>query len=232
MRNPDMMKSSLILMAFAGLIFTLIVGSCNKQLPVTIVPGSRIHNVHMGETIDSVMSKLGEPQLGDAAMGHAWGTWLDTVKITRQDTVVHRMDVYFVVSGEYLGGLKTVHQIRTNNPNEYTAQRIHVGSKLDEIRRVYPGISRSSWRSYKKTDDKSDSVITYDAVSRGIAFDMVNSTKTDAAGRIYKVCNAIIVHIPDQYANEVYLPLFSDEKSLLRGRGSRDSLDSFTGINK
>lgn len=232
MRISNMTKLSTIQLVSASVIMILTVGSCKKQPPVTIVPGSRIHNIHMGETIDSVMFKLGKPQMGDAAMGHAWGFWLDTVKVTRSDTVVHRMDVYFVVTGEYLGGIKTVHQIRTNNPNEYTAQGLHVGSTLDQIRRVYPKIGWSSWRPYKKTDDITDSVITYDAVSQGIAFDMVNSTKTDAAGRIYKVCSSIIVHIPDQYAFEVYLPLFPDEKSLLRGRESRDTLDSSDELNR
>lgn len=186
---------------------------CQKKHVVTIAPGSRLGGVRMGETIDSVIIKLGKPQLGDAAMGHAWGIWLDTVRVDHQDTIIHRTDVYFVVSGEYLGGIKTVHQIRTTNPDEYTSSGLHVGSTLDEIKQVFPKIPLAAWRPRK---NRSDSVITYDAISQGIAFDMVNSTKRNAAGHIYKVCEAIIIHIPGTPANEVYLPLFPETKSLLR----------------
>lgn len=187
------------------------------------MPGSRLGEVYMGETIDSVMAKLGKPQLGDAAMGHAWGTWLDTVKTANRDTVIYRTDVYLVVTGEYLGGIKTVHQIRTTNPNEYTKGALHVGSTLDEIKRAYPHIRLTAWRPRK---NRRDSVMTYDAISRGIAFDMVNSNKRNSAGRIYKVCEGIIIHIPDKPANEVYLPLFPGERALMRGREVPDSLNS------
>lgn len=210
MRRP----SSNIVLAF--LVVAYLVAGCNGQHPVTIVPGSRLGKVRMGETIDSVMAKLGKPQLGDAAMGHAWGTWLDTVKVSRNDTVVYRTDVYFVVTGEYLGGIKTVHQIRTTDPDEYAEKKVHVGSNLDDIRRAYPGIRLSAWRPRVGPGGQHDSVITYDQISRGIAFDMVNSTKRDAAGNLYKVCNAIIIHIPGATANEIYLPLFPETKSLLR----------------
>ncbi len=196
---------------------------CQPRHTVTIMPGSRLGEVYMGETIDSVMAKLGKPQLGDAAMGHAWGTWLDTVKVERRDTTIYRTDVYLVVTGEYLGGIKTVHQIRTTDPNEYAADGLHVGSTLKEIQQVYKHIRPAAWRPRK---NRRDSVITYDAISQGIAFDMVNSTKRNSAGRIYKVCGAIIIHIPGKPANEIYLPLFSGERSLLRGREVPDSLNS------
>lgn len=215
------LPSAYIIILFISICFVFI--GCQPKHVVTIMPGSRLGEVYMGETIDSVMAKLGKPQLGDAAMGHAWGTWLDTVKVDRRDTIIYRTDVYFVVTGEYLGGIKTVHQIRTTNPDEYTKGGLHIGSTLDDIKQVYPHIRPAAWRPRK---NRRDSVITYDAISQGIAFDMINSTKRNAAGRIYKVCEAIIVHIPDKPASEVYLPLFPAEHSLLRGRVVPDSLNS------
>lgn len=189
---------------------------CQEKHAVTIVPGSRLGEVRMGETIDSVMAKLGKPQLGDAAMGHAWGIWVDTVRVTRRDTLAYRTDVYFVVTGEYLGGIKTVHQIRTTNPNEYTAEGLHVGSSLDDIRHAFPRIRPIAWRPHIPKTSGTDSVITYDAISQGIAFEMVNRARRNATGRLYKVCSAIIIHIPGKPANEEYLPLFPEAKSLLR----------------
>ncbi len=195
------MRRSIILAVSVLLVILSIMASCGRDKQVAIIPGSRIGDVHLGETIDSVMESLGKPQRGDAAMGHAWASWLDTVRITRRDTVIHRQDVYFVTAGVNLDGIRTVQQIRTTIPDDYTPDGLHVGSTFKEISQSYPHLRQVAWR---RNGAGPDSVITYDNVAHGIAFEIAHGKSPQGS----YICRAIIIHAPNKLAYPTYLPLF------------------------
>jgi hypothetical protein len=155
-----------------------------------IVPGDRIGRTYIGQRVDEATKDLGQPAWGDAAMGKAWGTWYGK----GTDSLQHQLSIYS--TRDTLDGQETmlVQQVRVTSPSFVTANGIHTGSLISEIRQFFPGISAVGYYP----DQQQQRVYIYDDAAQGIAFDIALPDST---------CTAIAVHRKGENVAATYLPL-------------------------
>ncbi len=162
-----------------------------RDLKYAIVPGKRIGGVELGENFEGTVKTLGEPDSGDAGMGHVWGWWF-----SRGDSAArHSLGIYASFNDSATGHF--VRQIAVTSPVFVTADGISTNSTLGDILRVYTGARAVA--SY--TSATGDTVYLYDDQPKGIAFDVIRVGGDSAAGK----CLSILVHMPGATAAGGYL---------------------------
>ena len=138
-----------------------------------IVPGKRIGMTRLNGNADSLVTKLGKPDSGDAAMGAQMMTW-----INKHDTNKYRTTVY---SHRNMGGadenVSYIKEIRVTSPWFKTADYAGAGSALKDIKKLYK-LKMHMLDTYKKK------YALYDDVNAGIAFEV------DSTGK----CAAVLIH--------------------------------------
>jgi hypothetical protein len=170
----------------------------NKPIQNTeqeIVPGQRIGKVKLGENVSS-LEVLGPPDKSDAAMGKAWLTWKGKRDEHNNFT---ELDVYTTYKDSTMQE-KTVHQVRTTSSQFTTANNIHVYSSLQAIEQEF-----SEVRKLATYNDDGRDIAIYDAVEKGIAFEIAK-----ANGQ--QICTGIIVHQKNKKVTDIYIMLHPDMK--------------------
>lgn len=177
-----------------------------------IVPGEQVGKVRLGENV-SALEVLGLPDKSDAAMGKAWLYWNGQ---RDEHNNLTELDVYTTYKDSTMQE-KTVQQIRTTSSQFATANHIHVYSSLKEIEQAFPEIKKLA--SY---NEDGRSFVIYDAVAKGIAFEMTKAGEQ-------RICTGIIVHEKNKEVTQVYIMLHPDMKRLRPVRTTdKESLQMLT----
>lgn len=156
-----------------------------------IVPGERIGQTRIGESLEQVNKILGPPDSSDAGMGHVWEYRSSPAEGEKE---AHTLDIYASFDEEATGHY--VRQIRINSPWFVTEEGIRTGVPFDAVRSVYPGlVPIAEYRDEKK-------YVVYDDIQEGIGFEF------DAAEDNTLIrCAAVVVHEPGRKINNAYIPL-------------------------
>ncbi len=98
-----------------------------------IVPGKSIGQTHLSETLDSVILKLGKPDVSDDAMGKSLCTWYD-----KHNKTGYQLNTF---SNREMGtpdeDNSRLKIIRVTSPYFETAEHLQVGSALKQINQKY-----------------------------------------------------------------------------------------------
>lgn len=139
-----------------------------------IVPGKSIGDTYIGESLDSVITRLGKPDQSDAAMGSSLSTWF-----AKHDSTAAQTDIFshhnYGAKDESVSRVKLV---RVTSPWFKTSEYIHNGMPLDSITIHYHLKHVADYSSAK------DTLKIYDDVAQGIAFEINNQHK----------CAGILIH--------------------------------------
>jgi hypothetical protein len=192
-----MRSRSLLLVASLAWLLVQICGGADDLERRLIVPGLKVGQMRLGETLAAVHRALGKPAIEDAAMGgrltEVWrGTSAGAGKAAnRQDEV----QIYF--HGPGAGGDQNkptvVAQIRVTSPYFRTASGISVNSSFAEISKSYPRAQPDrDWESgLTPASQKKESLV--DSVA-GIAFEFRAGATANSDAHSY--CLAIHVFPP------------------------------------
>lgn len=169
---------------------TLIVSRPEMTAETMIVPGKSVGLTNIGEDVALVTERLGRPDAGDAAMGKAVAIWY--AAHTKGD------DLIAVYTEREMGVDDTnrIKMIRVTSPGFNTAEGIHTGSNIADIRQHFNILPQARYSAHEHH-------YTLFA-AKGIAFE-VNADS---------VLTGIIVHEMDRPANSGYIPFHPDAKNL------------------
>ncbi len=151
-----------------------------------ILPGQSIGTININENADSVLSKLGKPDAGDAAMGKSLSTWY-----AKHDTSGYETQVFFSKQMGTADEASRVKQIRITSPWFKTMDYMSTGMHLQTIE------SKKEF-SLKKTaryTNGNRQFFIYNDADAGIAFEIDDRN----------VCTGIIVHEPGKDVNASYI---------------------------
>jgi len=168
--------------------------SNSTQKPVTadklIVPGKSIGQATIDENSADVIKRLGKPDGGDAAMGKSVSIWY-----ANHDTTGYQTMIYASRQMGTADETSRVKQIKITSPWFTTADSVHAGSTLQQIRQHYQ-VKKAAYYN------KGNQQYTIYGTTQGIAFEVDPQDK----------CVAVIVYEPDSQASGVYLPFYSNLK--------------------
>ncbi|MBB5646817.1 hypothetical protein [Pedobacter cryoconitis] len=154
-----------------------------------IVAGKQAGNIYLGQDMQAVFKLLGKPDDGDAAMGSALAIW-------------NKKEPLLIFSSYRDSNMviKDVKQISVSAPGFSTTEGIHTGVSLKALKAVYPELEKAAAYTHMKTKAE---LTVYDAVAKGIAFDVQKDT-----------CTAITIHPSNKSVNGVYLTMYPGWKKL------------------
>ncbi len=109
----------------------------NTDTAKLIVPGDRVDKILLHSYAANLEVLPGKPGASDAAMGKAWSTWYGDRK--GNATAATELDIYTAYADASMR-THTVQQVRLNSSFFATAEGIHIGSTLDEIKTAFPQI--------------------------------------------------------------------------------------------
>lgn len=149
---------------------------------VALVPGTSVGAFKIGDADSLVHQELGRPDHSDAAMGKAVLIWYT------DSTKRYPLSVF---TARDMGNDETarIQQIRVTSPTFETADSVHVGSTLADIRNAYQVTAVETY------DQAGGTYTVYDAEA-GIAFEVGPDER----------CVAITIHPPGA-GKASYLPL-------------------------
>jgi hypothetical protein len=168
-----------------------------------IVPGARIGQAFVGESMEDVHKDIGKPDSGDFAMSHGLETWLSTT-----NGVTNQLEIYSVRDFSRKSEPLTVKHIRVTSPAFSTSGGISTRSMLSDIQRSFKGARAVAYY----VSGPGERVYVYDDVKQGIAFEVARGK-----GRLPATesrCVAIVVHARGEKAVNEYLPFHPELKRL------------------
>lgn len=154
---------------------------------VLIVEGERIGRTKIGESLPYAISRLGEPDLADAAMGKSVTTWRSP------QTPGNILQLYSTTNFGAADEEPKIHSIRITSSDFRTRAGISVGSPLAEIQGNYKDLLIVG--KYPKPGF-SENVHVYDDVQQGIGFDV----------GLDSLCKAITIHPKGDSLAANYIP--------------------------
>ncbi|AMP97218.1 hypothetical protein AY601_0249 [Pedobacter cryoconitis] len=154
-----------------------------------IIAGKQAGSIYLGQDMQAVFKLLGRPDDGDAAMGSALAIWNKKEPLLVFSSY---RDSNMVIKG--------VKQISVSAPGFSTAEGIHTGISLKALMVAYPELEKAAVYTHLQTKAE---LTVYDAVAKGIAFDVQKDT-----------CTAITIHPSSKSVNEVYLTMYPGWKKL------------------
>lgn len=164
-----------------------------------IIPGKQVGCLYLGQNMKDVDKLLGRPDDGDAAMGSALGIWYSLDK-KKKDTLKTNPLIIFSAYRDSNMVVKDVKQISVSAPGFSTAEGLHTGVSLAQLKAIYPSLKKTE--SYVGKSNK-DSLIVYDVIDKGVAFDIQQD-----------ICTEITVHQEDKAVNAVYLTVHPEWKKI------------------
>jgi hypothetical protein len=162
-----------------------------------IAPGKSIGLTSLGVDAETLEKNLGRPDRSDAAMGKAWLSWIGKKRDDHNNQT--RLDIYTTYADTTMRS-KAVKQIRVTSSFFKTKEGLGVYSGLVVIKQHHPGLKAIG--SYRE-DGRSFAI--YDAISEGIAFEIVKAGNEE-------ICTGVIVHQPGVRVTDVYIFLHPDMK--------------------
>ncbi len=151
-----------------------------------IIPGKSIGQVYLNERGDSIFSKLGKPDTGDAAMGKS-------VSIYKNKENGSEFKIYFITNMGEPDEAPRAKLFHTNSSFFSTENNLRIGSNLEEIKKYFPDLKHLAVITIDK-----ESLQLYDAVKEGIAFE-INSEN---------ICKGITLHLGGEVLQPTYLPFY------------------------
>jgi hypothetical protein len=156
-----------------------------------LVPGESVGKIRLGDSEESVISLVGSPQMGDAAMCKSWSRW-------EWGEPLHVLEI-FASCDPKRNMEKTVQQIRFSGIPFETAGGISPKSTFAKIRQEFNGLIAVATFKDKATGQQR---IIVDQTKRGIAFVVdAKDQQPDPQGK----CHSIIIHPPGKKAIDTYL---------------------------
>jgi len=156
-----------------------------------IVPGKQVGKVALGMTTEKVISLIGKPDSGDAAMGKALSFWISNSKRRSY----HYLAIFSSLSRDEMPQ-HVVRQIQVTSPRFHTPANLSTGDPIAAIRSKLSVLPVA----YYLTDDQ-EKVYIFDDAANGIAFEV---------SAIDSLCTAITVHEPGKTVQQAYLPIHPD----------------------
>lgn len=151
-----------------------------------IIPGISIGQVHLNERADSIILKLGKPDMSDAAMGKS----VSIYKNKENNTV---FKIYYVTNMGAANEAPRAKLFHTNSSFFSTASNISIGSSLETIKKVFPDLKRLAIITIGK-----DTFQLYDAEKQGITFEMDKEN----------ICKGISLHTAGEQLEPTYLAFY------------------------
>ena len=151
-----------------------------------ILPGQSIGTININENADSVLSKLGKPDAGDAAMGKSLSTWY-----AKHDTSGYETQVFFSKQMGTADEASRVKQIRITSPWFKTMDYMSTGMHLQTIESK----KEFSLKKIARYTNGNRQFFIYNDADAGIAFEIDDRN----------VCTGIIVHEPGKDVNASYI---------------------------
>lgn len=154
-----------------------------------IIAGKQAGDIYLGQDMQAVLKLLGKPDDGDAAMGSALAIW-------------NKKEPLLIFSSYRDSNMviKDVKQVSVSAPGYSTTEGIHTGVSLKALKAAYPELEKAA--AYTHLQTKAELTV-YDAVAKGIAFDVQKDT-----------CTAITIHPSGKSVNAVYLTMYPGWKKL------------------
>ena len=171
-----------------------------------IVPGESVGKISLGMDASNLQNILGKPDMSDAAMGKAWTIWYGKKRDEHNNKT--ELDIYTAYKDTSMRQ-HTVQQIRTTSSFFKTENGIHVYSSLDDIKKAFPFVKRSS--KYKQN---GVNITVFDDRNNGIAFETAPSD-------IQNICVGIIIHQKQKSVNDIYITLHPDMKRSHKDRRNK-----------
>jgi hypothetical protein len=144
----------------------------------TIVPGNRVGDVFIGQTLSTVEKRFGISKSGDISMGRLWEVWTLDRQVGRIGVFCRRPDEHTFI----------VQRIRVTAHRFSTSNGLSVGSSLAEVQKAFPDVSLVSIYHFAHRHQK---VVVYDSAKRGITFEIAAGSPAPTAR-----CVGIITHTP------------------------------------
>ena len=157
---------------------------------VLIIPGKSIGYIYLNEVQDSIISKLGKPDAGDAGMGKS-------VSIYKNTENNSSFKIYYTTNMGAANEASRAKLFHTNSTFFSTENKIRIGSGLEEIKKYFPQVKHLAVISIEK-----DTFQLYDAVEKGIAFEMDKEN----------ICRGITLHTAGEVIQPTYLPFYQSFK--------------------
>lgn len=151
-----------------------------------IIPGKSIGKVYLNERGDSIFSKLGRPDAGDAAMGKS-------VSVYKRKENGSEFKIYYVTNMGAPDEAPKAKLFHTNSSFFATENNISVGSNLEEIKRYFPDVKHLAIITIEK-----DTLQLYDSEKEGIAFEINKEN----------ICRGITLHAAGEVLQPTYLPFY------------------------
>lgn len=163
-----------------------------------LIPGEKVGQTTLGMPSDQLVRLLGEPDLSDAAMGKSWLTWNGKMDEHNNQTA---LNIYVTYADSSMRE-KVVKQIRTTSSFFKTQDALSVYSAFSDIQKEFPNLKKVG--AYT---DGNRSIVIYDDVAAGIAFETVT-------GNGQEICTGIIVHPKGKEVLDVYIYLHPGMKKV------------------
>ncbi len=151
-----------------------------------IIPGKSLGNIYLNEPSDSVFSKLGRPNTGDAAMGKSLSIYINKENNTE-------LKIFFMANMGDKDEVPRAKLFYTNSSFFETKNNISVGNKLEEIKKYFPDVNPIALVTLKK-----DSFQIFDSQKEGVSFDLDNKN----------ICRGITIHTAGEKLPATYLPFY------------------------
>jgi len=156
-----------------------------------LVPGQSVGKIRIGDSEESVVSLVGIPKLGDAAMCKSWSRW-------EWGDPLHVLEIFSSCDPKQ-DMRKTVQQIRFSGIPFETANGISPKSTFAQIQQKFKGLKVAAFFKEKTTGQQR---VILDQTQQGIAFVVdAKDTKPNPQGK----CHMIIIHPPGKNAVDTYL---------------------------
>jgi hypothetical protein len=145
---------------------------------VTIVPGKRVGDVFIGQTLSTLEQRFGISKSGDLSMGRLWEVWTLDRQGGSIGVFCRRPDEHTFI----------VQRIRVTAHRFSTSNGLSVGSSLAEVQKAFPDVRLVS--NYHSAQ-RHQKVAVYDSAKRGIAFEITADSPAPTAR-----CVGVIIHVP------------------------------------
>lgn len=170
-----------------------VVAKFTDQPIIRVVAGNSIGDFLIEQEMEesNLFNRLGEVDSADAAMCKSWSIWY----LENKNAPIHpapEFDVYSACDAD-IDMKKSIQVMRLSEVDFEMDNGISFGANVSVLKESYPEAVELSF-----TDAVSDTIVkVYDDVAAGIAFELRNEE-----------IRAVIVHVPNQGIENMYLPFY------------------------
>lgn len=174
-----------------SVIADTVISKFTDQETIRVVAGNSIGDFLIGQEVEesNLFNRLGEVDSADAAMCKSWSMWYFDDEVNGAG---REFDLYSACDAD-IDMRKSIQIMRLSNIEFELDNGISLGDDLSVLKESYPNANELIY-----TDASNGAIIqVFDDVAEGIAFELSND-----------VVRAVIVHVPDQSIENMYLPFY------------------------